>query len=85
MTILATEAHPKEIVSGGVGPLTWVAGEAHDAFGRTLAKGAASGSQRVRPEDLERCAELVTAIGPRMDASEITKPIAGKDEVVPVA
>jgi hypothetical protein len=85
MTILATGARPNDIEPGGVGPLIRVAGKAHDAFMRILAKGAASGSQRGRVEEFERSAKLITAFGLRMEVFEEVKLIAGQDEVVQVA
>jgi hypothetical protein len=85
MTSLATGTRPKDVGSGGVGPLTRVAGKARDAFGRILANSAASGSQRGRAEELELSAELITEIGLRMDVFEVAKLIAGKGEVVQVA
>jgi hypothetical protein len=84
MTILATEAQPDGIKSGGVRPLIEVAREAHDASTRTLADGGGSGGQRGRVEELER-SKLTKAIGLRIDIFEEAKPTAGADGVIQVA
>jgi LmbE family N-acetylglucosaminyl deacetylase len=85
MTILATGARPDCIESGGVGPLVWAAGEAHDAFVCALANGAASGSQGKRAEELERSSRLMGAIFLRIDAFADAKLTIGKEEAVQVA
>jgi hypothetical protein len=85
MTILATGARPDCIESGGVGPLIWAAGEAHDAFVCALADGAASGSQGRRAEELEHSSKLIGAIFLRIEVFAGAKLTIGKEEALQVA
>jgi hypothetical protein len=85
MTTLVRGAHPDDIESIRVEPLTWGARQARVASIPTLANGVASGGLRGNGERVRRTAQLTRAIDFRIDVLEDFNPTAVEEEAPHVA